>query len=43
MTEIKAEIVKIVTFAHCYEDNLRILSLFHAQRERTGNHRLLHG
>ena len=34
MAEIKAEIVKIVTFAHCYEDNLRILSLIPYAKER---------
>ena len=34
MTEIKAEIVKIVTFAHCYEDNLRILSLIPYAKKR---------
>jgi 3-dehydroquinate dehydratase type I len=34
MAQIKAEIVKIVTFAHCYEDNLRILSLIPYAKER---------
>jgi 3-dehydroquinate dehydratase type I len=34
MVEIKAEIVKIVTFAQSYEDNLRILSLIPYAKKR---------